>query len=572
MSEFERLTKEILDHWWRTSPVQATSVGVHDYDSELDNYDRGFLLSLAQVSREQIARLNRLDASRLAPEEQTDLRLLRDALSSGIRAVEERRAWAKDPSGCIQIGLYGIFVMAIREFAPLEQRAGAMLSRLKQVPRLLEQGKANLEDSPEVFTRVAIEVAQGGIEFYQGFIPTIADQVPALKAELLEASRKAVEAVQGYCDFLENEHLARSKGSYAIGRELFDYMLRTDHGLPYNADDLLKIADDVLRNTEVELERLAKQIDPARNWWEILADLKREHPGPDELLGAYRQEMQRARDFTREHNLVAIPAGEELELIWTPPFERALIPYAAYMPPAPFEQAQKGFFYVTPVNPQLPPDKQEEQLGGHSRYKIPVTALHEAYPGHHLQLVHSNRVRSDLRRVLGTSVFAEGWALYCEELMYDLGFYEDPKVRLAQLRDQVWRACRVLIDVGLHTQGMTFDSAVETLVKRARLEPVNAETEVKRYCSTPTQPMSYVIGKHQIMALRKEYEARMGAQFNLREFHDRLLSHGTIPVAIVREAMLGGFSKSPMNTDRRGRSGIGFRYGRVGLPTLRSAD
>jgi uncharacterized protein (DUF885 family) len=208
------------------------------------------------------------------------------------------------------------------------------------------------------------------------------------------------------------------------------------------------------------------------------------------------------------------------------------------MSPAPFEQAQKGFFYVTPLDERLPPEKQEEQLQGHSSYKIAVTALHEAYPGHHLQLVKANRSNSDVRRVLGTTVFIEGWALYCEEMMYEQGFYTDPRIRLMQLKDQVWRGCRVLIDVGLHTQGMTYEQAVDMLVKRGKLERVNAEVEVNRYCMQPTQPMSYIIGKHQIMDLRKEYESWLGSKFNLREFHDKLLSYGSIPVAIVRKEML----------------------------------
>jgi uncharacterized protein (DUF885 family) len=530
----------VLDLWWRSSPVSATFVGVHDYDSELDNLSRDCILQQIQDHKDCLAKLEKLDPSRLSPVERIDHGLLRDSLKAGIRSLEERRMWEKDPAGPVQVGLYGVFALAIREFAPLEQRAAAMLSRLRQVPRAIEQGRANLRDSAEVFSRIAVEVAQGGISFYQGFVPAIADQVPALKAEILDACRKAVESCAEYLRFLKQDYLPRSRGSFAAGRELFDFMLKTGNGLPYDADDLVAIGNDTLASTEADLTRLADQVQPGRKWWEVVAELKREHPAGSELMDAYRSEMARARDFSRERGLVTIPAGEELELIWTPAFERATIPYAAYMSPAPFEARQKGYFYVTPLNEQLPPEKQEEQLQGHCRYKIPVTALHEAYPGHHLQLVRSNRAGSDVRKVVGTTVFAEGWALYCEEMMYEQGFYSDPKVRLMQLKDQLWRACRVLIDVGLHTQGMTYEQAVDMLVNRARLERVNAEIEVNRYCGTPTQPMSYIIGKHQMMNLRREYEQRKGAGFSLREFHDRLLSFGTIPVAVVREAMLEG--------------------------------
>jgi uncharacterized protein (DUF885 family) len=536
-SEFQRLVDDILETGWKQSPVSATFAGIHKYDHELGECSREYYEGLIVENRRDMTRLDALDRDQLTPDELLDWQLLRNNTEAALRGLEEIRYWEKDPAGPVQLGLYGVFILAIREFAPLAQRAEAMLSRLRRVPRAIEQGKACLKDSPPVFTKVALGVADGGLAFYQGFVPALADQVPALKAEMLEASRKAVEAVSAYRQFLADEHTARSTGDYAIGRELFDFYLRVSHGLPYNADELVAIGNDVLQSTEADLTRLAQEIDPARKWWEIAAELKRDHPKAEELIDVYRAEMERARDFVREHHLVTMPEGERLELIWTPSFERSTLPYAAYMAPAPFEADQKGFFYVTPVNEALPPEKQEEQLQGHSRYSIPVTALHEGYPGHHLQLVWSNRVSSKVRRLLGTPVFAEGWALYCEELMYDQGFYSDPGVRLMQLKDQVWRGCRVLIDVGLHTQGMTYDQAVDMLVNRARLERVNAETEVNRYCSTPTQPMSYIIGKLQIVNLRREYEARMRGNGDLRQFHDRLLSFGTIPVEMVRQAM-----------------------------------
>jgi uncharacterized protein (DUF885 family) len=540
MNEFQRLSREVLDLWWRSSPVSATFVGVHDYDSELDDLSEDFIHQETQAQKACLTRLEQLNPSGLSPAERIDQVLLRDNLRAGIRNLEERRMWERDPAGPVQVGLYGVFALAIREFAPLEQRVEAMLSRLKQVPRAIEQGKANLRDSAEVFTRVAIDVTQGGISFFQGFVPAVADQVPALKAEILEACRRAVDACEEYLKFLRHDYLPRSKGSFAAGRELFDFMLKTGNRLPYDAADLLAIGNDVLAQTEKELASLAERIAPGRKWWDVAAELKREHPAGTELMDVYRAEMKRARDFTRDKGLITMPDGEELELVPTPEFDRPTIPYAAYMAPAPFEKQQKGFFYVTPLNERLSSEKQEEQLQGHCRYKIPVTALHEAYPGHHLQLVLANRTGSDVRKVVGTTVFAEGWALYCEEMMFDQGYYTDPRVRLMQLKDQVWRACRVLIDVGLHTQGMTYEQAVDMLVNRARLERVNAEIEVNRYCASPTQPMSYVVGKLQMMALRREYEQRLGRRFNLREFHDRLLSYGTIPVAVVREEMLRG--------------------------------
>jgi uncharacterized protein (DUF885 family) len=278
-------------------------------------------------------------------------------------------------------------------------------------------------------------------------------------------------------------------------------------------------------------------IDPKKSWRKLVEELEEYHPAADQLEETYRREMMAARDFVREKRLVTIPVGEELEIRPTLPFDRPTLPYAAYMSPAPFEKEQKGFFYVTPIDVAQPPEAQRAQLKGHPSYGIPVIALHEGYPGHHLQLVLANRTKSKVRRVLATTVFMEGWALYCEEMMHEAGFYSDPRTVLFKLKNQLWRDCRVLIDVGIHTGAMTYDQAVDLLVDAAKLQKVHAEKEVTRYTGSPTQPMSYVIGKKQILELRRDYQKKMADKFQLREFHDRLLGFGSIPVVLIRKAM-----------------------------------
>jgi uncharacterized protein (DUF885 family) len=216
---------------------------------------------------------------------------------------------------------------------------------------------------------------------------------------------------------------------------------------------------------------------------------------------------------------------------------RATTPYAAYLQPAPFDADQTGYFFVTPVDTSRRKDEQAQQLEGHCYASLALTAVHEGYPGHHLQLCHANLAGSRLRQLADSPVFAEGWALYCEELMHSQGYYLDATTRLFQLKDLLWRACRVVIDVGLHTGKMTFMQAVDYLVEQAMLERVNALIEVKRYTMTPTQPMSYLVGKLQIEALRDEARKQAGASFDLAAFHTRLLKSGTIPLALVREEL-----------------------------------
>lgn len=542
MSRFDKLADEILEFGWKTSPYSATFSGIHKYDHELDDVTSDFLHETNKKTKDYLSQLTKIGRNELTDDEYIDWRLLRNALESNIKAFEEVRSWQKDPGTYANICLYGLFILFIREFAPIEERAESFLSRIKQVPRLLKDARQNLKDSPEIFTRLAIKVVEGGQAFFKSVVPELCSMVPGISPELNKASAAAADAFDDYASFLKNDYLPKSKGNFAIGRDLFNFKLETDHMLPYKADEIFEIGRQAKQMTEDELKDVSRTIDKKKTWWETVDDIKQHHPDASQLLATYRKEMLAARNFIQTKNLVTIPPAEDLKVIPTPPFDRPTIPYAAYMPPAPFDKEQTGHFYVTEVDENLPEQKKEEVLRGHSLYGIPITALHEGYPGHHLQLVHANRVPRKLRSLLATSVFIEGWALYCEEMMHDEGFYSDPRTKLLKLKDQLWRACRVMIDVSLHNKTMTDEQAIEMLVRDAKLERVHAEKEVVRYTFTPTQPLSYLIGKKQILELRDDYKKKEGAKFNLKGFHDRLLSLGSIPVVLIREVM--GLAKS----------------------------
>ncbi|HWP34333.1 MAG TPA: DUF885 domain-containing protein [Thermodesulfobacteriota bacterium] len=539
------LAEAILEDRWRTSPVTATLDGIHAYDRQLDEMSAEALAEAAGRQRGFLRRLAELDPRELPLDARLDHAVLSGQLEAQVADYEEVRAWEKDPALYANVALYGVYPLALRTFAPVEVRAEAAAHRLGQVRRLLAQAKANLSAaprdrvSPRIFTETAIEVVQGGQAFFAEAVPRLAEPLASqgLKADLLRANADAMAAFADYLEWLRAVHLPRSTGRFAIGREAFDRKLRTEHGLPYDADQLAAIGEEAVEQAERALEALARTIDPDRSWVEQIEALKQIHPSPERLLDAYRAETERARAFVVEHRLATLPPGESLEVVETPLFERPLIAYAAMMAPAPFDEEQKSLFYVTPVDPMLPDAERRERLKGHATASIPITALHEAYPGHHLQLTRANRIPSRVRRVYSTPVFVEGWALYCEEMMYEAGFYPDPRVRLFQLKDLLWRACRVVVDVGLHCDGMTPEAAIELLVERAHLERPNAETEVRRYCATPTQPMSYLIGRREILALRDAWRAKAGKAFSLGEFHDTLLGYGSIPIALVREAM-----------------------------------
>ncbi len=537
MSDFTRLADEIQESLWKSSPFAATFVGIHKYDHELDNVDRNYLMDVNREREDFLKKLERLDEKSMDHEEHIDWQLLKNFLHSNIRDFEIMRHWEKNATEYASMCLDALHILFLREFAPIEERADAILSRMQQIPRFLGDSKRNLHDAPRVFTALAIEVNEGGQNFLKAITQQLSTVVPRIAPYLQQASREAATALSDYGDFLEHDLLPKSTGDFAIGSDHFNFKLKTDHMLPYAAEEILEYGHEIKRLTELDLEEVARQIDMQKKWIELVDDIKKEHPPAYELLSTYKNEMERARKFIQDKDLVTLPSFEELEVISTPEFYRPILPYAAYMNPAPFEEQQKGYFFVTPLEDNLSPEKQEEQLRGHSLFGIPVTALHEGYPGHHLQLVYSNSLKNKLRRLQHTNVFIEGWALYCEEMMYDAGFYSDPRSRLLQLKDQLWRACRVIIDVGLHTKKMKYEEAVDLLINDAKLQRVHAEKEVTRYTFSPTQPMSYLIGKKQIMELKNDYQQSRGAMFKLKEFHDKLLSFGSIPVCLIRKEL-----------------------------------
>ncbi|HWI65752.1 MAG TPA: DUF885 domain-containing protein [Symbiobacteriaceae bacterium] len=535
---FEAAAREWFESEMAASPFMATFLGIHNHDDQLGDFSPAGFRRRGEQAREWLKRLEAFHPADLSPDNQVDLKLLRASLVTLLEDLEDLGLATTYPSWYAEVGVSAIHAMLTRDYAPLATRMTGILARLRQIPEVLAHGQSAVGRPPKIFTEIAIETARGGVAFLSALIPPAAEQVPELKAEVLAANDRAIAAMTEYARFLAAEVLPRSDGEFAVGTRIFERRLRENHFLNYTAESLSQTGHGLVQSTLREMEKVAREIDPTRTWQEIVDEAKREHPTVDGLMDAYRKAMRETRDFVIRHDLLDLPPNEVLEVIETPAFIRALIPYAAYDAPAAFEERQVGTFYVTPVDPAAPANVQQQVLEGHNSLSIPLTALHEGYPGHHTQLTWANRNPSLVRKAAGHStLFAEGWAFYCEELMESLGFVSDPRGKLLRLKDQLWRACRIVIDVGIHCYGMTLEEAANMLVDVAKLEPVNAKAEVARFSMSPTQPMSYLIGKLELLKLADEYRARKGRDFRLKTFHGDLLAHGTIPPALVRELL-----------------------------------
>jgi uncharacterized protein (DUF885 family) len=537
---YERF-QAFVDKALEEQPVFATQLGDHRFDHLLGQYDEATLQRQLAELRTDLAEFEGMDTDGFSLDADIDHTIAVKSLRHFLRDAEVNRPEYRDPGLYLNVTLIGVFVLLVKDFAPLPERLASVLGRLRETSQVLAEGKANINpaETPPLWAQMALESAQMGAGLFLGLIPSLAAQVPAIADELGQAAQAAGSAVQDYAAWIETEVLPNAQGQYPAGQALYNTLLHENHMVDWSDEWLLAKGYELYDSTLAEMESLAETIDPAKSAKELVEEIKDNHPPAEGLLDAYRQAMEQARQFVIDHELVTIPADEELKIIETPMFLRNQIPYAAYMPPGLLEDVQQGVFVVTPVNPDDPLEKQEEKLRGHGYDDLVVTALHEAYPGHHLQLVVANRNRSLPRLFAGylSSLFIEGWAFYCEEMMEQQGFIDKPIQRLSRLQAQLWRAARIFVDVSLHTRKMSHEEAIQFMVEKANLEPSDAKVEVDRYTQTPTQPMSYLMGKVEIMQIADEYQARY-PDGRLKQMHDAMLAGGSLPPRLMRRHLL----------------------------------
>ncbi len=535
--QFYTDAQTMLDEILRDSPVTATFLGDHRYDDRLSDYSKAAIEDQRRRLGEWQARYQAYNVQGWSPDAKIDRTLIIQIIKQFIRGFDKIRSLQRDPSAGAGECLGGVYALVVREFAPLPERMKSVLGRLRATPRVLQDSRLWVipPEVPKVWAEVALESTQQGVGLFAAFVPMLAEAVPDIKEEVLAAAQAAAAALQEHAAWIEQEVLPKAQGDFAVGKDLFDEMLREDHMVDYDADQLLATGWHLYENTLAQMKELAIRMDPTRTVEQLLEESKHNHPTADGLLDAYREWMAKARQFVIDRGIATIPEGEQIRIDPTPPFMRPMIPYAAYQMPGFLEKIQEGLFIVTPVDESADAEAAEKKLRGHPWADIPVTALHEAYPGHHLQLVVANTLESLPRKFGGflSSLFVEGWAFYCEELMEQLGFIDQPIQKLARLQAQLWRASRIIIDSSLHTGKMTVEEAITFLVEKAGLEPDDAKVEVNRYTTSPTQPQCYLMGKLQILEIVAEYKRRYPGA-SLLQMHNDILHCGSLPPRLMR--------------------------------------
>jgi uncharacterized protein (DUF885 family) len=524
----DALSKDVFDWLCEWNPVFATGMGIHTYDDRMPKGSAAAVAEETRVMKKYLARLAKIDPKSLSPGKRIDLRVLRAAARLHVFENEEVRLWEARPSAAEDVA-DALFLLFIRDFAPLPKRLESITGRLEKCPSFLQDSR----DRIRAPTKLLVEVGLEGTQFVPAFMDVISaaakGALPAAdEARLGEAVTKAKEAISGYESWIKGDVMPRAQDRLGIGAAKFAKLVRLRE-LGLTVDEIYAIGKRYLRGSKKELARLAGQIKPGASVAEAKAIVKGDHPKTwDEAREYTAQVMEASKRFVVEHDIATLPPKEELHVIPTPAYLRHVIPFAAYSSPGRFDAKQQGFYMVT-AHEDKPEMLKEQSYAG-----VRNTAVHEGYPGHHLQLSCANMNPSYARIVSGAVESIEGWAHYCEDMMKEKGYSADPATKVVQMLDQIWRACRILIDVDLHCGRMTFDEAVSLLMTEAGMERPGAVAEVKRYAYNPAYQLSYLVGKHLIVQLRKDVKRGLGRQYTDKFFHDTFLYTGSLPMKYMR--------------------------------------
>jgi uncharacterized protein (DUF885 family) len=518
-------------------PTWATYLGIHEWDDRLPDASRERMLDDIDADRAYLTTIEALDDAGLS----AGARFERDLELHHVRLRAHRadsiRMWERRSTGASAIG-DSLFPLFTRDFAPLPERLDAITARLEAAPRFLRESRSRAV-VPQVAPWLAIELRSSAS------IPSFLDEIAAAaeadravpdstRHRLARAIDTAKVAIADQAEWLR-EIQPGAVETWPLGREPYEELLRLRAFEGLDADAILEIGWEQLEKNHADRAAAAREIDPSATEDEVVERVKDDHPATfDEALEGYRVAMRRARAHLIERALVTVPDDERVEVIATPPFLRGVMPFAAYFEPAKFDRSPVGIYVVTPDVDGDPNAMREHYVAA-----ISNTSIHEAYPGHHLQLALAMRHPSLTRAQVEAPEFTEGWGMYSEQMLREHGFDDAPAFRVALATDAIWRAARIVLDVRMHRGEVSIEEATDFLIKHTGFERPNALAECRRYTYTPTYNLSYLLGKVLLLQLREDEQRRLGPAFSLRGFHDALVTGGSLPISFHRRALQG---------------------------------
>ncbi len=550
-AKLDAFFRAYLDAHFRRHPYDATRAGDHRYDHLLDDLSPQARAADVAAVKQALADLpKQVEYARLSRAGQIDFEILRHSLTYQLWKHDNEKPFEDDPRVYNEYASDSVFLLLTQSTVPHEQTVRNAAGRIGFVPAVAAAARQSLRNPPRQFVETAIRQNRGSVAFYEGGIFAIAGETPQV-SPLASPARAAAAALKEYGKFLEEELLPRATGDWRLGQEKFYRKLDLELDAGLSADEVLREAESEAERVEREMVVLAKQLwaklfpkrpvppDDAPGRRElvrrVMAELARDHGRPENLVGDARATVDRIKMFIRDNDILRLPEPDRCRVIEMPEFQRGNA--AAYLNPAPpLDPNAESLYAVSPPPKDWDARKVESYLEEYNRPMLQILTIHEAYPGHYVQLDYSNRFPSLIRKVLYNGTFAEGWAVYTEQMMLDQGYGAgDLSLRLHQLKFYLRAVINAILDHKMHCGTMTDAEALDLLVNRGFQSEGEALAKIVRAKQSSTQLSTYFVGRTAFYRLRQAVQRELGDRFDLGRYHEAVLANGTPPVKYLPE-------------------------------------
>jgi uncharacterized protein (DUF885 family) len=548
---FEKIAKDYVESMLAAHPEFATELGDHRFDDQLSDYtpaSREKQLASARQFRDSVSQFS--DISKLTGANQVDARILAENIDNDIFELEELKEPEWNPLVYNQSLANSLYLLVARDFDTAEKRIANLRKRLEAIPRVISQAKENLKHPPRVHTETAIEQTQGAINLVREGLSPLLDRAPQFKKGLALLQEKMAKALSDYKQWLEKELLPRSDGDFRLGADKFRKKLRFALASDLSAEEVMKRAQADLQQTQAAIYETALPLykkyfpnaseaalaDKKKVTTAVLDKLAEQHPDDNTIVGYCQKVVAEATGFVKKRDLTTVPE-KPLDVIVMPEFKRGTgIAYCDS--PGPLEQNGKTFFAVEPTPKDWTKERKESFFREYNNYMIRDLTVHEAMPGHYLQLAHANEFHAPtmVRAIFRSGTFIEGWAVYSEQLMAEQN-YGGPEVKMQQLKMRLRVICNAILDQSIHAGNMSEQQAMDLMMKEGFQQEGEAVAKWKRARLTSAQLSTYFVGASEHLDLRDKAKAKAGAGFDLKKYHDQVMSYGSPPVKYVRELM-----------------------------------
>ena len=554
---FAALSQEWLDGWLQLNPVNATQVGDHRFDDQLDDLSAAGRQKGVDFNKQILARLDAMDASKLSRENQVDALILRNQVQGDLWSTETLQSWAWDPQAYGGLAGGAIYNLMAREFAPMPQRLKSATARMRKIPALFAQMRENLDPArvPKIHAETVAKQNAGLLALVDQFITPNAGQLEGDDRKQLDDAvatlRKAVAEQQ---EWLDKTLVPNARGDFRIGAGLYDQKLKFSLNSALSRAEIKQRSEAELKRVREEMYGIARtvlkdkpgapQMPDAPSGEQQQAAIEAalelayaDRPARNEVVDAAKKALADATVFVKQKDLVTVP-DDPVKIILMPEFQRGVA--VAYCDsPGPLDKGLDTYFAISPIPDDWTDAQSTSFLREYNSRMIDLLAIHEAMPGHYLEGAHSAQFPSTLRAVLRSGLFAEGWAVYTEKMMVDAGYLDgDPLFRLVQLKFYLRTIANAILDQGVHVDNWSREQAMHLMTHDAFQQESEAAGKWVRAQLTSAQLPTYFVGVQEHFDTRKAVEAKLGDKFDLKAYHDQVLSYGAPPVRFVRELML----------------------------------